>query len=255
MNYFFFVSKDDCNARLEIPKFQNQGKVDSQLRLFSADIIDETWSIGRVECNQDSNFFYVDSNEDNCHSIYFLASLSQVGGESTRAEKLIQYNDFSTTVPDFRANLCVSNSAGGFSSYQSDYPYDMTLRRGSIMTSVSTLSNPILSENTLFIRNIFCEPKVEQYSAYLVCKKTKKVINNYSLLSNRTNQIRLSIEDINPNYYIISKGFLGVPIYYCESNNGHISVEHTHPPHSNTHGPQRYAHEKKKKNELLEIVN
>ena len=239
---------------MEIPKFQNRGKTDSNLRVFSASIKDQMWIIDAVDCEEDVNFFYVAANEDNMNSIFFLATLSDVGAKNIVVEKLKKYNDFSSTTPDYRANLCVSNLAGGFSSYQSEYPFNMTLRRGSIMSSISTLGNRSAMFNTIFIRNIFCEPINEEYPAYLVCKRDGIVKKTYKLRSNETSKINLTAEDFNPNHYIVTKGFLGVPIYLSESKEGHLSFEHTHPPHSNTHGSNRFANVMRLKNELLEII-
>ena len=255
MNFFFFTTKDGLFSRLEIPRFQNRGKVNSSLRLFCASIESNRWIINAVVCEEDENFFYVEGNQENFDSIYFLATVTEVGAKrNVVVKQLLNYNDFSLTVPEFRANLCVSNLAGGFSSYQSDYPFDMTLRRGSITSSVSVLANRDAFVNTLFIRNIFNEPINEEYQAYLVCKKEKVIKKSYSLHSNKTSKINLSAEDINPNHFIVTKGFLGVPNYLSEDKAGHLSFEHTHPPHANTHGANRFFHASRVKNELLEIV-
>jgi hypothetical protein len=254
VNYFFFSKKHGISSRLEIPKFQNRGKIDPNLRLFCASIRDSMWIITAIDCEEDLNFFYVEANEDNLDYIYFLATLSEVGGENIAVKTLIKYNDFSYTTPDYRANLCVSNLMGGFSSYQSDYPFNMTLRRGSLMSSISTLGNRDAMVNTVFIRNIFCEPINEEYFAYLVCKKDRVIKKSFALRCNETSKINLNSEDFSASHYIVTKGFLGVPIYLSESKEGHLSFEHTHPPHSNTHGLNRFAHVARLKNELLEII-
>ncbi len=122
------------------------------------------------------------------------------------------------------------------------------------MSSLSTLTNRDALINTVFIRNIFGEPINEEYPAYLVCKKDKVIKKSYILRSNETSIISLSAEDCNSNHYIVTKGFLGVPIYLSESKDGHLSFEHTHPPHSNIHGLNRFSHVARLKNELLEII-
>ena len=254
MNYFFFSNKDGISSRLEIPKFQNRGNTNPDLRLFSASIKESMWNISAIDCVEDDNFYYVEADKDNIDYIYFLATLSEVGGENIAVKTLIKYNDFTHTTPDYRANLCVSNFMGGFSSYQSEYPFDMTLRRGSITTSISTLVNRNAMANTIFIRNVFCEPINEDYFAYLVCKKEKIIKKKFLLRSNETSKINLNSDDISSDHYIVTKGFLGIPIYLSESKEGHLSFEHTHPPHSNTHGTNRFAHVARLKNELLEII-
>ena len=146
------------------------------------------------------------------------------------------------------------NPVGGFSSYQSEYPYDMTLRRGSVISAVGNLANTGSMHNTIFVRNIFCEPVRESYPAYLVCKSNRIIKKSYVLYSNETNRIELDAQDIKPDHYLVTKGFLGVPIYLTESADGHLSFEHTHPPHSNIHGVQRFPVVARLKNELLEII-
>ena len=69
--------------------------------------------------------------------------------------QLCDIEDFTDTTPDFRANLLIKNKAGGFSSYQSDYPYRMVKARGSLYSDCGLLTNPNGSKIGVFIRNIY----------------------------------------------------------------------------------------------------
>ena len=40
-------------------------------------------------------------------------------------DKLTKFNNFTSTNPAFRCNLEINSDKGGFSSYQSEYPFNM----------------------------------------------------------------------------------------------------------------------------------
>ena len=44
---------------------------------------------------------------------------------SNGLDKLTKFNNFTSTSPAFRCNLEISSDKGGFSSYQSEYPFNM----------------------------------------------------------------------------------------------------------------------------------
>lgn len=255
MNYFFLCSTDGLSSTLHIPKFQNNGRVAPDMKLFSAKVISGKWDVELVSCDEDQNFFYVNADEQNIHAIYFLATINEVGDEHIRCDTLIDYNNFTKTVPDYRANLSVCNKLGGFSSYQSEYPYGMVNKRGSIISSVGNLTNVHAKRNLVFLKNIYAVPSEINYFAYLVCKQTNSIKKRFVMQTNRLNVINLVDEDCNPNHYLVSDGYLGIPIYLSENASGHLSFEHTHPPHSNAFGPQSIPSVKRLKNELLKIIN
>ena len=253
MNYFFFLSDNSFKCYLQIPKFKNNGFQNLDIRLYKATINAGYWLIDDVNCDEDSDFYYVSSEEENHDDIFFLALPSEI--KSKKINKLIDYNSYTNTVPDFRANLCMLNSQGGFSSYQSEYPYRMTLNRGSLVSSISTLLDKNVDDNFIFIKNIFHEPIKEHYFAYLVSKHEREVIKSYKIFSNSTNRISISNNDISPDHYIVAKGFLGVPVYLCQNSKGHMSLEHTHPPHSNIKGKNQFKLVSNLRNELLKIIS
>ena len=55
--------------------------------------------------------------------------------KSLASYKLKNFNNFTDTSPAFRANLKIYLDKGGFSSYQSEYPYNMITKRGSVVKS------------------------------------------------------------------------------------------------------------------------
>ena len=62
---------------------------------------------------------------------------------------LLNLNNFTDTDPAFRANLKIYNFKGGFSSYQSDYPYEMIVKKGNILSGLRFLTNKD-SKNIIF---------------------------------------------------------------------------------------------------------
>lgn len=254
MNFFFFITSTRLSSSLEIPRFQNSGYRDETQVLFSAEIHDGSWLIKRVYCKYDENFYFVASEGPDDARIFFLARSSDVGADELHLSKLQSYGDFSSTVPDFRSNVAIQNIHGGFSSYQAEYPFKMCTRRGSLISSVSVLLDPAQRANSIFVRNIYHEPKVEEHSGFLVSKKEKKVIREITLLSNRASVVELLPEEIKDDVYFVAPKFLGIPVYVCEGADGSLSMEHTHPPHSNVFGDKQFQLVAKVKNELIDII-
>tara|TARA_B110000483_G_C18022468_1_gene475564 strand:- start:343 stop:672 length:330 start_codon:yes stop_codon:yes gene_type:complete len=63
MALFHSVFIKEKNCKLTIPKFQNTGKVSSDLILYSACIENENWKIEKVAC-KNNDYFYQLSNSD-----------------------------------------------------------------------------------------------------------------------------------------------------------------------------------------------
>tara|TARA_B100001093_G_scaffold517581_1_gene599506 strand:- start:209 stop:973 length:765 start_codon:yes stop_codon:yes gene_type:complete len=239
MNYFFLLVKEDLKSNLSIPKFKNSGEFSKNLKLFGARIEEQKWKFYKPECIESENFWKVESDDKNFNDIYFLASAEQFDLQ-TNSDNLLDLNNFTNTFPDYRANLSVKNKAGAISSYQSEYPHQMTQRTGSIYSSISTLGNFQAVENGVFVRNIYDKPFQDEFDGYIYDYKSGTVLKKVTLITNSCNFI--SFEDVEDNGSLIlfCKGFLGVPIYFSKSKAGNLSLEHTHPPHENIQGPDRF---------------
>ena len=168
--------------------------------------------------------------------------------------KLINLNNFTDTTPEYRANFRVYLKEGGFSSYQSEYPYEMIPKNGSMLSSIFSLTNKYANKNYLLIRNIFVDPIEENFPVYFVDIKSKKIIEQTVVKTNYTNQIEINKLLINPKIFVVTKKYLGIPIYISEKNK-HLSFEHTHPPHEYILGQNKYEKVKKLKDKINEIIN
>jgi hypothetical protein len=226
---------------MTIAKFQNCGRrIPPDTHLYGVAPRDGRWHVYPAEADESRHFWTVTSTTDNLHDIFFLATEAQLEEHDWFANGLCSLNDFTDTAPDYRANLSVSNEKGGFSSYQSEFPSKMLGRRGDLLTAIYTLGNPQAVRNVIFIRSVFDQAITEPYKAYVVDKANARVEAEFDLVCNRTNVIELPAATVRPGTYLYAKGFLGVPIYLSESSDGHLSLEHTHPPHSVVDGPRKF---------------
>lgn len=252
MNYFFGYKGNGFTSRLTIPKFQNRSAPRSDLKLWSIESNKSKWEIDLENVSQDSHFFYVEQQHLNNHKVYILATQGEVKQFDTG--KLVPLNDFTSTLPAYRSNFRLIHEKGGFSSYQSEYPSGMVEKNGGIISSIKSLLNVAAEENYILIRNIFHLPIKQTFDAYLIDYKTKKVLQTYSLNTNETNCISIDKKDILPNVFLFTDGFLGIPIYVSQ-HDGHLSMEHTHPPHSYILSDNVFKKVSELKREFYEIIH
>jgi hypothetical protein len=169
-------------------------------------------------------------------------------------KKLKNYNSFTDTSPAFRANFKIYLEKGGFSSYQSEYPYSMVTKKGTILSSIYSLANSNADKNYVMIRNIFEEPIEENFKVYLVNYKKKTIEEKFDIKTNYTNLIEISNKLIKPEIFLITDKYLGVPMYVSVKNN-FLSFEHTHPPHEYILGENKFSKITNLKKEINEIIS
>ena len=239
MNYFFSTSTKNISSKLTIPKFQNSGNKNNRLRLYKAEIFDNRWKISSPnDCRETDNFYHLE-NLDN-KSIFGFGT--DEGIKKIRDQnQLCNIEDFTNTIPAFRANLLIKNKAGGFSSYQSEYPHKMILVQGSLYSDCGLLSNPNGSTIGVFIRNIYFLPTNETREIFLYSNSKKRVLQKFQVKLNQTTFIDLTNwKESLSHCYLYANRFLGIPIYMVQYNDGSLSFEHTHPPHESLLGEDRY---------------
>jgi hypothetical protein len=256
MNFFFSFNNNFIKSRITIPRFNNLGKRDDSLKVFEATIDKNLWKINTVNCDFNDNFYFIDDYLTNNTSIYFLAKKSNIDlMKKNNYSKLINFNNFTKTYPvEYRSNLKIMLQGGGFSSYQSDYPFSMISKKGSILSPVSSLLNKSSDKNIILIKNIFEEPIREKFNLFFVDLIKKKILKKEKILTNFTNEIVVDSNFIEPNVYIYTDKYLGIPIYLTIKNK-HISFEHTHPPHHYILSGDKFKRISEIKKEVHEIVN
>jgi hypothetical protein len=232
MNFFFGIKNKYLSCTLTIPKFQNNGLKKNDYKVYAADIKNRKWCIEKSNYIENDDFFFLKNSEIENNKIFFLASDIEVKKKyNNNFSKLVNLNNFTDTSPSaFRANLRVNLKNGGFSSYQSEYPFNMILKKGNILSPLSTLLDQKAEKNFIFFKNIYFKPVNEKAYLYFIDIKEKKILATHEIKSNDLNEINVDYNFIKNNIYIFTKGCIGIPLFISINNNA-ISFEHTHPPH------------------------
>ena len=259
MNYFFGINNNIFKTKLTIPKFQNRSPhTNKDIQLFKCYPDNNEWKVEEIYKNKDSNFknnfFILNDLEIRNNEIYFLATKNDL--LKFDKYKLEDYDDFTNTTPNFRANFEIffsDKNKLGFSSYQSEYPFKMVKKKGSILSSVSSIANKEADKNYILLKNIFEKPVQQIFNGYLVDINQKIILENYKLKTNYSNLLSIKNNHIKPDVYFITEEFLGIPVYISEKN-GHLSMEHTHPPHTHILSGNKYNVVKNLKERINEII-
>ena len=111
-----------------------------------------------------------------------------------------------------------------------EYPFSMATKKGTILSSISSIANSDADKNYVLIKNIFEEPIEENFRAYLVNYKTKSIEEQFEVKTNYTNCIEISNKLIKPEIFLTTDKYLGIPSYVSVKNS-FLSFEHTHPLH------------------------
>lgn len=252
MNFFFGASYRDFKSELQIPIFKNRNPNPKNMNLYELYIDNEKWKI--ILKNKDflnNNFYLLYDSDLNNDNIFFLANSDDL--KRFNNSKLLDLNKFTNTSPDFRANLKIKYKNEGFSSYQSEYPYELTIKKGTTLSQISSLTDTQADENFLIFKNIFHLPIKKRFKGYFVNYDSKKIMYECELVTNKTNFIKIPTSIIKPEVFFVTKDFLGVPIYLTIKN-GHLSLEHSHPPHEYILGQNKFKRVSELKKELNEIV-
>jgi hypothetical protein len=255
MNYFFCIKSLDFNCKLTIPKFQNNGYLNKNNLLFQAKIKNNKWEIQKTKYNENKEFFFPE--EDNCdnETIFFIAKDNEIEKYyGTGFSKLLKLNNFTETQPAFRSNLRICNKAGGFSSYQSEYPFRMIEKKFTILSPLSSLLDPKADYNRIFIKNIYQFPIKDKINVYFINYNLRKIIKKVTAHTNFSNEINIEKELITSDIFLYMKPFGGIPLFVSVKNN-HISFEHTHPPHEYIISHDKFIKVQELKDKFEAIIN
>ena len=255
MNFFFGFNNEILKSELTIPKFNNHS-VYSDYSIFSAKPQNNEWIVEKIECEEDDHFYFIDDKLIKNDLFFFLAHCDQIEKKNYfNIKDFSNKNNFTDTKPSaFRANLKIYIKDGGFSSYQSEYPHSMTLKKGNILSPIHSLLDKDADENLILFRNIYDAPNNDESKIFFIDIKSKEVLTIKKVKNNFSNQIGISKTLISKNVYIFSEQALGIPLYISIKDN-HISFEHTHPPHHYILDEKQFSATGKLKNEIKEKIN
>ena len=249
MNYFFSINNKNYQSEVTIPKFKNKSVFSSKVYLYSVQAFENKWKYTQVHCPEDDDFFYLTKEFCKNDLIFFLAEKKLYKSNATCLELIDKFTD---TEPAFRANLRIFNTNGCFSSYQSEYPFEMINKKGSILSPLILLEEKN-EKNIIIFKNIFIDPVKKKFKGYIVDLFNKKILDSFNLLTNYTNCIEINNSHLKKNVFFFTTDFLGIPIFLTENGNN-VSLEHTHPLQLYIRGNDGFIKTKKLKNEFLEII-
>jgi len=253
MNFFYGINNNLFKSEVQIPLFRNRNFKKSNLKLFKSYPKNNRWILQEISSKKIKDYFYILKNEDICsNEIFFLAD--ETIFKKFDDKKLKNFNNFTDTSPDFRANFKIYVKKGGFSSYQSEYPYSLITKKGTILSSISSIANSDADKNYVLIKNIFEEPIEENFTAYLVNYKTKSIEEQFEIKTNYTNCIEINNKLIKPEIFLITDKYLGIPMYVSVKNK-FLSFEHTHPPHEYILSENKFIKVTNLKKEINEIIS
>ena len=253
MVFFFGVNNHVFSSELNIPRFQNRKNSNLTYNLYEAYIKDDEWKFRCLnECVLNNDFYRIKEDKINDNNFFFLAKTEDL--KKFDKKKIINFNDYTDTEPEFRANFKIYIKDGGFSSFQSEYPFDMVQKRGTLLSSLSSITNKNADNNYILIRNIFEDPIHEKFKAYFVDIKLKKILETFEIETNKSNLIKIQNSVIKPEVFVATDNYLGIPMYISEKNK-HLSFEHTHPPHEYILGENKFKKILELKKEINEIIN
>ena len=254
MNFFYGISNDLFRSEIQVPLFQNRNFKKTNLKLFKSYPKNKKWILQEISSkNKINDHFYILKDEDVLSDEIFFLADEKIFNEFDD-KKLKNFNNFTDTHPAFRANFKICLNQGGFSSFQSEYPYSMTTKKGTILSSISSIANPHADQNYVLIKNIFEEPIEENFNAYLVNYKTKSIEEQFEIRTNYTNCIEINNKLIKPEIFLTTDKYLGIPMYVSVKNS-FLSFEHTHPPHSYILSQNKFIKISNLKREINEIIS
>ena len=254
MNFFFGLSNKNFRDKLLVPKFKNNGKYLDDILLWSVHIKENKWKYEICDVENDDNFFYLNDVKSDKY-FYFLAKEGEVNlNNKIISKKLEKFSNSTDSYPQFRANLSIELDNGGFSSYQSDYPYEMTKYVGNILCPLDVLLDKNADMNFLFFPNIYFLPIKQKKICYVIDFEKKIIISSYEIYTNSNNCIEISKDMIKPNVYFYSYEILGVPVFVTIKGK-FVSLEHTHSPHHFVVGEENNKIVNNLKNQFNEIIN
>lgn len=235
MNFFFGFQNEYISSEITVPKFSFDGELISRnYKVFSAEPHSIFWKIERVKIENTKNFYLIKNSEINNEKIFFLSKQEEIENKLINRhelKKLYNFNDFlDDKIVEFRSNLKISIQNKGYSSYQSDYNFNLCKTGGNILSPLNSLLNKNAEINLIIFRNISLEPIKNKSKYYIIDLNAKEILDMGFVTNNTSNEIKICNKFVKDSVFFFTEGIIGIPIF-VSLDNGHLSMEHTHPPH------------------------
>jgi len=119
-----------------------------------------------------------------------------------------------------------------FSSFQGEYPYQMSKVKGSFLAFDSLMqdTNKDINTRVVFI-NLYSQKLSlkQKFHLNIANSYSKEKVGSIIYVHNSAGIIDIPVND-DMELCIYSKDTLGIPIFISHNNLGYLSVEHSHPP-------------------------
>ena len=104
MNYFFGINNHIFKSEIQIPLFKNRTLKTSNLKLYKCYPQNNKWVVEEINNRKNNEYFFILKNKDiSNNEIYFLANEKDlVKFDNTKLKKI---NDFTNSIPAYRANF------------------------------------------------------------------------------------------------------------------------------------------------------
>ena len=141
------------------------------------------------------------------------------------------------------------------SSYQGDFPYQMSKVKGTFLAFDALAFNSHKGiNNKLILINIFSQELTEkkQFSLHMINSITKENIKKQAYIHNSAAIMNFDCNK-DLSYIFYSKDTLGIPIFisYHEDLDSNLSVEHSHPPSEYFFGESKFIGQQELKTNWL----
>lgn len=145
------------------------------------------------------------------------------------------------------------------SSYQGDFPYNMTRIKGSFLAFDALVNNSHKAvKSKLVFVNIFSKKLVEKksFNLFMANSKNKKIVDNVNYYHNSAAILENITNDDN-SVIFYSKDTLGIPIFisFTDDLSQNISVEHSHPPAEYFWGESKFFGQSIIKSKWLKLLS
>jgi len=267
-NYFFLVNVgDDINSYVRISKFipnlrgKSVSKIDFKIAVYTQTVESLFWN------KLDELYFMNNSNVEIRSSDYKL-SVGQIAvvipcETSLKLPKKVlalpkPISRKIDTAPVSERAAIGFERFGAFSSYQGDYPYQMSTVKGTFLSFDSLFFQPDENViNKLVLVNIFSKKLTEKPKLYLNIADSisKNKINHEVFYNNSAAILEFTYSrDLSNVFY--SKDCVGIPIYisYQKKKSSNLSIEHAHPPSEFFYGDNKFLGQQALKNKWLHLL-
>ena len=78
MNIFFGIRSEKFQSNITIPKFRNNTSIEKSYFLYKMKIVHSQWNYEKINIDNNSDFYFVDSNFSNNENIFLISNDDEI---------------------------------------------------------------------------------------------------------------------------------------------------------------------------------